>query len=126
MCDKGCSCDKHRKLTTPCAPPRKPPKPGDPDSPWIGIHKVHKTIDIYEEALRILGEEGLIPPSLSEPVLKPFQTQQLQLLPEPIPCHMASSYNYDKDFPPLECLTEGDNSIAARPFVQPYEVLPDG
>ncbi|MCI68841.1 polyprotein-like, partial [Trifolium medium] len=51
---------KKNKGCKPSPPPQRKP---DPDNgPWVGIHKKAPPLPIYEEALRILREENLIPP----------------------------------------------------------------
>ncbi|KAL5756920.1 hypothetical protein ACOSQ2_021666 [Xanthoceras sorbifolium] len=78
MCDDHCSCKWKKKTKPSCSQSKQPFKPGDPDSPWIGLHTPRKPLDVYEEALRILKEEGLLPP-------------ELESLPEPQPIVASSS-----------------------------------
>lgn len=45
-----------------CKPFPPPQKRSDPDNgPWIGIHGKKKPLSIYEEGLKILRKEGLLP-----------------------------------------------------------------
>ncbi|KAL5829063.1 hypothetical protein ACOSQ3_018531 [Xanthoceras sorbifolium] len=123
MCDDHCSCKRKKKPKASCSQSKQPFKPGDPDSPWIGLHTPRKPLDVYEEALRILKEEGLLPPELeSSPETESIITPSSQS----IPCYMASSYDYNADFLPLERFTDKDHNIATRAFVQHSEILPDG
>ncbi|MCI51434.1 polyprotein-like, partial [Trifolium medium] len=74
-----------------CKPSPPPQRRSDPDNgPWIGIHKKAPPLPIYEEALRILREENLIPPD--DPDLVTWSpTDSFQSNHEPIPYFMYSS-----------------------------------
>jgi hypothetical protein len=76
MCDADCECrDCFKGYLSPCKPSRKPYKPDDPDSPWIGLHPIkNKPLPIYDRALQILRSEGLLPP---EPEPEPPQIHSI-------------------------------------------------
>ncbi|KAK2635024.1 hypothetical protein Ddye_029816 [Dipteronia dyeriana] len=118
MCDADCECeDCHKPVKASCKPISSFRKPKDPHSPWIGLRPIkNKPLPIYDRALQILKEEGLL---LDEPTEK-----MLPPVPTPIPCFMASSY--DKDFPPLESSSNPERNLFSKPFIQSTEVLPDG
>ncbi|KAK2662727.1 hypothetical protein Ddye_001301 [Dipteronia dyeriana] len=118
MCDADCECRVCQKpVKASCKPVPLFRDPKDPHSPWIGLRPIkNKPLPIYDRALQILKEEGLL---LDE------QTEKLlPAIPVPIPCYMASSY--DKDFPPLESSSNPERNLFSRPFIQSTEVLPDG
>ncbi|KAK3200411.1 hypothetical protein Dsin_023826 [Dipteronia sinensis] len=79
------------------------------DSLWIDLLPIPKRpLPIYDRAIQILNDEGLLLHSSSQP----------------IPCFMASSY--DQDFPPLEPASNPEKNRFSRPYVQTIEVLLDG
>ena len=66
---RACTGACKRRPATSCKAPLKPQKKFDPDNgPWVGIRKKKEPLPIYEEALKILWQEGY-PPSPEEPDL---------------------------------------------------------
>ncbi|KAK2655053.1 hypothetical protein Ddye_008105 [Dipteronia dyeriana] len=120
MYDADCECRACSKpMRSSCKPTHSYRDPKDPHSPWIGLLSIrNKPLPIYDRAIQILKNKGLLPDEPEEPekILPPA--------PAPIPCFMASSY--DKDFPPLESSSNLERNLFLRPFIQSTEVLPDG
>ncbi|KAK2640796.1 hypothetical protein Ddye_022559 [Dipteronia dyeriana] len=118
MCDSDCECRAcYKPVRSPCKPIYSHRDHKDPQSPWIGLQPIkNKPLSIYDRALQILKDEGLL---LDEPI-----EQILPPTPALIHCFMASSY--DKDFPPLKSSSNPERNLFFRPFIQSTEVLPDG
>ncbi|KAK2646155.1 hypothetical protein Ddye_021350 [Dipteronia dyeriana] len=102
MCDVNCECRACSKpMRSSCKPTRSFRDPKDPHSPWNGLLLIkNKPLSIYDRALQILKDEGLLPDK-PKGILPP--------IPPPILCFMASSY--DKDFPPLESSSNPERNI---------------
>ncbi|KAK2658510.1 hypothetical protein Ddye_005043 [Dipteronia dyeriana] len=120
ICDADCECRTCSKpMRSPCKPTRPSRDLKDPHSPWNGLLLIKTNhLSIYDRALRILKNEGLLPdePNELETILPP--------IPTPVPCFMAS--RYDKDFPPLDSFSNPERNLFSRPFIQSTKVLPDG
>ena len=137
MCEPGCTSntwfypmpenDEWRRActgtckhpATPCKPTLRPHRRSNRDNgPWVGIWKKKKLLPIYEEALKILRQEGYPPPpedpgliiwpppqniSNSFSCKSSAPTPPILTGPE-IPCMMfaSSSATYETDFPVLE------------------------
>ncbi|KAK2640902.1 hypothetical protein Ddye_022665 [Dipteronia dyeriana] len=120
MCDADCECKACSKpMRSSCKPTLSFRDPKDPHSPWNGLLPIkNKPLSIYDRALQILKDEGLLPNEPEEPkgILPP--------IPSLIHCFMASSY--DKDFPPLKSSSNPEMYLFSRPFIQSTEVISDG
>ncbi|KAI5409459.1 hypothetical protein KIW84_055047 [Lathyrus oleraceus] len=144
-CDPDCDCWMHdndidRHIILPktkkmgkCKPSPPPQRRFDPDNgPWVGIHGKKKPLSIYEERLKILRKEGLLPPD--DPTLvtwsptdhcKPLHPPAVA---QPIPCFMysATTPEYDRQFPSLERKMDPITDRTSKPFIHPSEVQPEG
>ncbi|KAI5429496.1 hypothetical protein KIW84_034183 [Lathyrus oleraceus] len=144
-CDPDCDCWMHdndidRDIILPktnkkgrCKPSPPPQRRFDPDNgPWVGIHGKKKPLSIYEEGLKILRKEGLLPPD--DPTLvtwsptdhcKPLHPPTVV---QPIPCFMYSAAipEYERQFPSLERKMDPITGRTSKPFIHPSEVQPDG
>ena len=152
MCEPGCIChtwfypmpenDEWRRActgdckrpATPCKPPLKPQRKSDPDNgPWVGIRKKKEPLPIYEEALRILRQEGYPPPPEDPDLItwpppqttansfsckSPTSTLSVPTAPE-IPCMMfaSTSATYGADFPALERKSNPTTQTQTKPFI---------
>ncbi|KAK2651593.1 hypothetical protein Ddye_011449 [Dipteronia dyeriana] len=69
MCDTDCECRTYSKpIRSSCKPTSPPRDPKDPDSPWNGLLPIkNKPLSIYDRALQILKDEGLLPDEPNEP-----------------------------------------------------------
>ncbi|KAI5421169.1 hypothetical protein KIW84_044859 [Lathyrus oleraceus] len=144
-CDPDCDCWMHendidRHIILPktnkngrCKPSPPPQRRFDPDNgPWIGIHGKKKPLSIYEEGLKVLIKEGLLPPDDSTLVTWSPTDHRKPLHPptvaQPIPCFMysATTPEYDRQFPSLERKMDPITGRKSKPFIHPSEVQPDG
>ncbi|KAI5444709.1 hypothetical protein KIW84_013111 [Lathyrus oleraceus] len=116
-----------------CKPSPPPQRRFDPDNgPWVGIHGKKKPLSIYEEGLKILRKEGLLPPD--DPTLVTWSpTDHCKSLHpptvvQPIPCFMYSTATpeYERQFPSLERKMDPITGRTSKPFIHPSEVQPDG
>ncbi|KAI5434801.1 hypothetical protein KIW84_021568 [Lathyrus oleraceus] len=144
-CDPDCDCWMHdndidRDIILPkttkkgrCKPSPPPQRRFDPDNgPWVGIHGKKKPLSIYEEGLKILRKEGLLPPD--DPTLVTWSpTDHCKSLHpptvvQPIPCFMytAATPEYERQFPSLERKMDPITGRTSKPFIHPSEVQPDG
>ncbi|CAI8595172.1 unnamed protein product [Vicia faba] len=144
-CDPGCECWMHdndydrdiilpkRKNNGACKPSPPPQRRYDPDNgPWVGIHDKKKPLPIYEEALKILRKEKLLPPN--DPTLVTWSpSDHCKVLDPPknvelIPCFMYSTTapEYSQQFPALERKMDPITGRTSKPFIHPNEVQPDG
>ncbi|KAK2642875.1 hypothetical protein Ddye_024638, partial [Dipteronia dyeriana] len=116
MCDANCDSRKCSKVPrSTCKPFHRPYKSDDPNSHWIVLHPIKtKPLPIYDRALQILQDEGLLHVE-PKTIVPPF--------PQHVPCFIAS--NYDQDFPPLKSVSNQEKNMFSRPFIQSTEVLPD-
>ncbi|KAI5411213.1 hypothetical protein KIW84_056372 [Lathyrus oleraceus] len=92
-----------------CKPSPHAQRRFDPDNgPWVGIRGKKKPLSIYEEGLKILRKEGLLPPD--DPTLVTWSpTDHCKSLHpptvvQPIPHFMysAATPEYERQFPSLE------------------------
>ncbi|XP_073220669.1 uncharacterized protein [Cicer arietinum] len=144
-CDPNCDCWMHddemneyiirprRKNKGRCKPPPPPQRRTDSDNgPWVGIRKRAPLPQIYEEALRILREENLIPPDdpdlISWSPLDHYKPLEPPKNINPIPCVMYTAFTlkYDQQFPTLERKVDPITNRSSKPFIQPTKVQPDG
>ncbi|KAI5414112.1 hypothetical protein KIW84_058307 [Lathyrus oleraceus] len=116
-----------------CKPPPPPQRRFDPDNgPWVGTHGKKKPLSIYEEGLKILKKEGLLPPD--DPTLVTWsptdhcKSLHSPTVVQPIPCfiYSAATPEYDRQFPSLERKMDPITGRTSKPFIHPSEVLPDG
>ena len=135
------TCKKHPAIS--CNPPPKLQRKFDlGNDHWVAIRKKKEPLPIYEEALKILQQEGY-PPPLEDPDLitwlppqnvsnsfsfktpKPLSSVPLTL---EISCMMftSSSATYGTEFLALERKTNPTTQTHTKPFVQPIEVQRDG
>ncbi|KAI5400362.1 hypothetical protein KIW84_065304 [Lathyrus oleraceus] len=144
-CDPDCDCWMHdndidRDIILPktnkkgrCKPSPPPQRRFDPDNgPWVGIHGKKKPLSIYEEGLKILRKEGLLPPD--DPTLVTWsptdhcKSLHPPIVVQPIPCFMysAATPEYEQQFPSLERKMDPITGRTSKPFIHPSEVQPDG
>ncbi|CAK8572957.1 unnamed protein product [Lathyrus sativus] len=144
-CDPNCDCWMHdddidRDIILPktkkkgrCKPSPPPQRRSNPNNgPWVGIHGKKKPLCIYEEGLKILRKEGLLPPD--DPTLITWSpTEHCKPLHPPdvaqsIPCFMYSTTTseFDRQFPALERKMDPITGKTSKPFIHPSEVLSDG
>lgn len=121
MCDPDCDCWMHdddidrdiivprRKKKGRCKPYPPLQRRSDLDNgPWVGIHKKSPPLPLYEEALKILIKEKLLPPNDHDLVTWSPTNYCKPISPpkpiEPIPCFnfSSSTSEYDQHFPVLE------------------------
>ncbi|KAI5438486.1 hypothetical protein KIW84_024286 [Lathyrus oleraceus] len=116
-----------------CKPSPPPQRRFDPDNgPWVGIHGKKEPLSIYEEGLKILKKEGLLPPD--DPTLVTWSpTDHCKALHppvvvQPIPCFMysAATPKYERQFPLRERKMDPITGRTSKPFIHPSEVQPDG
>ncbi|KAI5411214.1 hypothetical protein KIW84_056373 [Lathyrus oleraceus] len=116
-----------------CKPSPHPQRRFDPDNgPWVGIRGKKKPLSIYEEGLKILRKEGLLPPD--DPTLVTWsptghcKSLHPQTVVQPIPCLMysAATPEYERKFPSLERKMDPITGRTSKHFIHPSEVQPDG
>ncbi|KAI5428558.1 hypothetical protein KIW84_033521 [Lathyrus oleraceus] len=116
-----------------CKPSPPPQRRFDPDNDlWVGIHGKKKPLSIYEEGLKILKKEGLLPHD--DPTLVTWSpTDHCKALHppavvQPIPCfiYSAATPEYERQFPSLERKMDLITGRTSKPFIHPSEVQPDG
>ncbi|KAI5423649.1 hypothetical protein KIW84_030029 [Lathyrus oleraceus] len=102
------------------------------DLPLSGIHGKKKPLSIYEEGLKILRKEGLLPPD--DPTLVTWSPTDHCKSPhpptvvQPIPCFMYSTATpeHERQFPSPERKMDPITGRTSKPFIHPSEVQPDG
>ncbi|KAI5420414.1 hypothetical protein KIW84_044273 [Lathyrus oleraceus] len=144
-CDPNCDCWVHdndidRDIILPktkkkwrCKPYPPPQRRFNPDNgPWVGIDGKKKPLSVYEEGLKILKKEGLLPPD--DPTLVTWSpTNHCKALHPPAvvqqtPCFMYSvaTSEYERQFPSMERKMDPITGRTSKPFIHPSEVQPDG
>ncbi|KAI5423648.1 hypothetical protein KIW84_030028 [Lathyrus oleraceus] len=144
-CDPDCDCWMHdndidQDIILPktnkkgrCKPSQPPQRRFELDNgPWVGIHGKKKPLSIYEEGLKILRKEGLLPPD--DPTLVTWSPTDHCKSPhpptvvQPIPCFMYSTAipKHERQFPSPERKMDPITGRTSKPFIHPSEVQPDG